>query len=123
MVNSLAPLDVPFNKKGVDWGCKKYPINNIPKFAKNKNTMRTRIKKANLATIEFDVKNSLLPFTETLDPNSFNDCFTFDAVDDTLFDTDCAAPAAEFDIVFKNSGIFEELDFACGSKVLIYQYI
>jgi hypothetical protein len=107
MVTSLAPDEVPFIKNGVDFGCKKYPINNIPKLARNKNTMRTKIIKANFATIEFEFKKSLEPSTDELEPNSLNDSFTVDAVFDTDSEADWNAPDAELDMFFKKSGILD----------------
>jgi hypothetical protein len=113
MVNSLVPDEVPFIKKGVDLGLIKYPINNIPKLAKNKNTMRTKMMKANFATMEFELRNSLLPSTDALEPNSFNEFFTLDAVFDTVSDADCSAPEAELDMFFKKLGISDDaVDFA-----------
>jgi len=63
------------------------------------------MRKANFATMEFEFKKSLGPFTDAFDPNSFSDCFTEDAVPDTVSDAVCNAPDAEFDIFFRKSGI------------------
>jgi hypothetical protein len=109
IVTSLVPAEVPFIKNGVDLGCIKYPISNIPKLAKNKNTIRTKIMNANFATMEFEFKKSLDPFTDALEPNSLKESFTVDAAPDTPSEADLNAFDAEFDIFFKKSGISDVL--------------